>query len=128
MEVATQNHPLRYHLSVAEAKKIADLRAKLGQAIGTGPPAAVDEAGDATAVLLRDVHCALLLAAGTGKGLGAVDARRPGSATISSPEEHSPSPWTLRTAQAVLAAPLDVAPEDSKVLRAQHGISICVRI
>ena len=76
----------------------------------------MDEAGDASAVLLRDVHCALLLALGSGKGLGASDARQPGSATISSPEEHSPSPWTLRVSQAVLAAPLDVAPDDAKVL------------
>ncbi|KAK9833054.1 hypothetical protein WJX74_005940 [Apatococcus lobatus] len=98
----------------AEACKAASLRAKLGQGSGSEPLAAVDEAADASAVLLRDVHCALLLAMGTGKGLGAADARQPGSATISSPEEHSPSPWTLRVSQAVLAAPLDVAPDDAK--------------
>lgn len=58
----------------------------------------------ASAVVLREIHCALLRGV-EGKDLGKPDQATP-QAKVSSADSSAATSWTERTARAILAAPL----------------------
>lgn len=67
----------------------------------------------ASAIVLRDVHCALLRAI-EGKDLGKPDQAVP-QAKLMSPDSTAALFWTARVAKAILAAPLPSVDEAGQV-------------
>ena len=76
----------------------------------------IDAAGSASAVLLRDMHCALLRAI-EDKGLER-DKPQPSQARLLSPDSAGPVPWTANVARLLLSAPATKAAVPAKVCHA----------
>lgn len=90
------------------------------QAAQEAPASPIDAAGSASAVLLRDIHCALLRAIEE-KGLER-DKPQPGQARLLSPDSAGPVPWTANVARVLLSAPVTKASVPAKV---EHASSAC---
>lgn len=76
------------------------------------PP--TDDAGIASGLLLREVHCALLRGV-EGRGLGADGADAPRSARLVAADAQAASAWTSRVSKAVLDAPPFAVDDDARV-------------
>lgn len=74
----------------------------------------IDAAGSASAVLLRDIHCALLRAIEGPQGLQR-DKPQPTQARLLSPDSAGPVPWTANVARMLLSAPATKAAVPAKV-------------
>ena len=75
---------------------------------------AIDTAGSASAVLLRDLHCALLRAV-EDKGLEK-EKPQPSQAKLLSPDSAGPVPWTANVARVILSAPVTRTTVPAQVL------------
>ena len=73
-------------------------------------PAHIDMQGMASAVVLRDVHCALLKGA-LGRGFNTTGAPRPQAAQLQGDGKDDAKDWTLHVSSALLGStePLDAA-------------------
>ena len=83
-------------------------------------PAHIDMQGTASAVVLRDVHCALLKGA-LGRGFNRTGAPRPQAAQLQGDGKDEARDWTLHVSSALLGStePLDAA---AKVI----AITLCL--
>ncbi len=92
--------------------------AELTQALIKPTGAGIDSAGSASAVVLRDIHCALLRVIqnqGVEKEKKEGSQGQPMTAKLFSPDSGGSVPWTAHVAQLILAAPPTKAAATAKV-------------
>jgi hypothetical protein len=84
----------------------------LQQAVPYIPP--TDDAGIASGLVLREVHCALLRGV-DGRGLGSEGAEAPRTARLAATDAQAATAWTSCVSKAILNAPPLAVDDDARV-------------